>query len=249
MGFTFSHPALILPFKYLPKKYYSLTGLAIGSMIPDLEYFIRLNNSSTHSHTLLGVIWFDLPMAIFVSIIFHQLIRNIFIQNLPLFLYQRLYSFMDFDWLSHLKKNWAVIFYSILIGTLTHFLWDSFTAKGGYFVYKNSISMMPIYLGEFKVYIYQIIKYTSSFIGLLIVIYTALRLPKNKMVQNKIVTSYWVGFLFLALLFIISRILILDEDERSMYGLIKITISSGLFAMILSSLFQKYVHWNFFKLR
>ena len=33
MGFTFSHPALIFPFNYLPKKYYSLNGLVVGSIL------------------------------------------------------------------------------------------------------------------------------------------------------------------------------------------------------------------------
>lgn len=239
MGFTFSHPALILPFRYLAKKYYSLTGLVIGSMIPDLEYFIRLKNLSTHSHTFLGIFWFDLPMAIIVSIIFHQFIRNKLVLNLPLFLYQRLFSFLDFDWLSHLKKNRGVVCCSILIGTLTHLLWDSFTARGGFFVYRNSFSMMPLHFREITLYPFQIIKYTSSILGLLLVIYTVFRLPKNESVVNKINIIYWIDFLILSVIFIILRLLILDEDERSLYGLIKITISSGLFAILICSLFQK----------
>ncbi|WP_262496247.1 DUF4184 family protein [Flavobacterium piscis] len=39
MPFTFSHPAIILPLKYLPKNWISLTGLIIGSLTPDFEYF------------------------------------------------------------------------------------------------------------------------------------------------------------------------------------------------------------------
>ncbi|WP_113654854.1 DUF4184 family protein, partial [Pedobacter namyangjuensis] len=30
MPFTFSHPAIVLPLTYLPKKWFSLTGLVIG---------------------------------------------------------------------------------------------------------------------------------------------------------------------------------------------------------------------------
>jgi hypothetical protein len=42
MPFTFAHPAIVLPLKHLPKRWYSLTGLIIGSMTPDFEYFIRM---------------------------------------------------------------------------------------------------------------------------------------------------------------------------------------------------------------
>lgn len=41
MPFTFSHPAIILPLSYLPKKWFSLTGLIIGSLIPDFEYLLE----------------------------------------------------------------------------------------------------------------------------------------------------------------------------------------------------------------
>ncbi|WP_240482010.1 DUF4184 family protein [Flavobacterium psychrophilum] len=39
MPFTFSHPAIILPLRYLPRQWFSLTGLIIGSLTPDFEYF------------------------------------------------------------------------------------------------------------------------------------------------------------------------------------------------------------------
>ena len=54
MPFTFSHPAIVLPLKYLPKKWFSFTGLIIGSMTPDFEYFLRMKVKSDYSHTLNG---------------------------------------------------------------------------------------------------------------------------------------------------------------------------------------------------
>jgi hypothetical protein len=54
MPFTFSHPAIILPLKYFKKKWFSLTGLVIGSMTPDFEYFVRMRIQSNYSHTIEG---------------------------------------------------------------------------------------------------------------------------------------------------------------------------------------------------
>src|SRR5688500_17701583 len=104
MGFTFSHPALIVPFKYLPRRLYSFTGLVAGSIVPDFEYFIRWSNKSIYSHTLAGIFWFDIPMALAISVIYHQLIRTTLIDNLPFFLKSRLIRFRDMDWLAYLKN-------------------------------------------------------------------------------------------------------------------------------------------------
>ena len=83
MPFTFSHPAIILPFRYLPVKWFSFTGLVIGSLTPDFEYFIRMKVQSIYSHTLLGIFWFDLPLAILLAFLFHSLVRDTLFFNLP----------------------------------------------------------------------------------------------------------------------------------------------------------------------
>ncbi len=49
MPFTFSHPAIVLPF--LKKKHFSATALVVGTMSPDLEYFFRMKIQSEISHT------------------------------------------------------------------------------------------------------------------------------------------------------------------------------------------------------
>jgi hypothetical protein len=53
MPFTASHPAIILPLIYLPGKWISLTGLVIGSMTPDFEYFERMSVQSDYSYSQL----------------------------------------------------------------------------------------------------------------------------------------------------------------------------------------------------
>ena len=83
MPFTFSHPAIVLPLTYLPKRLYSLTGLVIGSLTPDFEYFIRMKVQSNYSHTPAGIFWFNVPLGFLLAIIYHNLMRNCLISNLP----------------------------------------------------------------------------------------------------------------------------------------------------------------------
>src|SRR6218665_923701 len=99
MPFTFSHPAAVLPLHYLPKRWFSMTGLVIGSMAPDFVYFLRMNVYSPFSHTIKGLFCFDLPLSLMLAIIFHVFVRNGLIDHLPLFLTRRLLIFKTFDWM------------------------------------------------------------------------------------------------------------------------------------------------------
>src|SRR5580765_7324040 len=105
MPFTFSHPALVLPLIKARLKL-SATGLIIGSMIPDFEYFIRMTDISKYSHTLTGIFWFDIPLALFVCFIYHLVVRNSLFDNLPSFLKERVSAYKGFDWSGYFQKNW-----------------------------------------------------------------------------------------------------------------------------------------------
>src|SRR5258708_32400130 len=89
MAFTTSHPAAVLAFNYLPKRWVSLTGLVIGSMIPDFEYFIRMTMQTKYSHTFLGLFWFDLPLSLFFMLIYNAMVKDKLIDHLPACLSRR----------------------------------------------------------------------------------------------------------------------------------------------------------------
>lgn len=120
MPFTFSHPAIILPLSYLPKKWFSLTGLIVGSLTPDFEYFIRMRVESNFSHTFYGVFWFDLPLAIIISFIFHSIVKNQLFNNLPINIRSRILIFTEFDWNNYFKQHYFIVLISILIGVASH---------------------------------------------------------------------------------------------------------------------------------
>ena len=134
MPFTFSHPAIVLQLNSFSKKWFSLTGLVIGSLTPDFEYFIRMRIKSTFSHTIDGVFWFDLPIGILLAFIFHNVVKNNLFKNLPLFFKSRFSRFEEFNWNTFFRNNWLNVIISIIIGALSHIFWDSFTHHDGYFV-------------------------------------------------------------------------------------------------------------------
>src|ERR1700712_1533317 len=83
MPFTLAHPAIVLPLRKLPKHWYSLTGLIIGSITPDFEYFIRMRVQSIYSHTLWGLFWFDIPLGLLLTFGYLSFIRDGLVDNLP----------------------------------------------------------------------------------------------------------------------------------------------------------------------
>jgi hypothetical protein len=214
MPFTFTHPAAILPFAYLPRKYgkyIPMTGLVIGSLTPDFEYFFRMEPKGVYGHTPLGLFWFCLPVGILLSFIFHNIVRDSLIDNLPLFLKSRFYGMKQIDWNKYFTKHWIVVIISILIGAASHVFWDSFT-HGRY-----SANQHP-----------------STLIGAVIICFAVYKMPKGGGVSGGVSLKYWLSFLILAaLIFFVRFFTGLLPAEYSVVYLGKVIVN-GISACLLS---------------
>ncbi len=238
MPFTFSHPALVLPLTYLPSKWFSLTGLVIGSLIPDFEYFIRMRIQSNYSHTLFGLFWFDLPIGLLLAFVYHIIVRNSLFDNLPTLLKSRLSVFKQFDWNMYFKKKWFVVIISILIGTVSHLLWDSFTHCDGYFVQTLPFLTSTVEFFGRHITAFKIIQHSSTLLGGIVIVWAIFRLQRDKNVIGHLRIKYWSVLLGLTCIIIAVR-LICGLDYR-LYGHVIVTgISAGLIALILTPLLIK----------
>ena len=235
MPFTFAHPAIILPATYLPKRWYSLKGLVIGSMTPDFEYFIRMKVQSDYSHTVKGVFYFDLPIGLLLCFIFHCIVRNPLYESSPSILRKRMSQFESFNWVGHFKQNSAVICCSLIAGAATHIFWDGFTHATGYFVQnypalKNSVSIL-----SFDIPFYKILQHSSSASGLCIIVLYISKLPIEKG-NKKNTRRFWPFVASIAIA--ITALRFLGGLNYRIYGDVFVTmISSTLLAIILASVF------------
>ncbi len=238
MPFTFSHPAIVLPLNYLPKKYFSLTGLVIGSLVPDFEYFIRMKVKSEYSHTIAGLFWFDLPLGFLLAFMFHNIVRNTLFENLPDSFKSRFVKFLKFDWNSYFIANWLLVIISLIIGTVSHLLWDGFTHQHGYFVENFSFFKNIVNLFNFRVPVYKILQHSSTFLGGLIIIMLIYKIPKVKLETSKINYMYWIiltGLIF----FIIFFRLITGLNIEQYANLIVSFISAGIIGLVLTPVIMK----------
>lgn len=233
MPFTFSHPAIILPFRHLPTQWFSFTGLVIGSLTPDFEYFIRMKVQSIYSHTALGIFWFDLPLAILLAFLFHNLVRDSLFFNLPKSFQSRILVFTEFDWNLYFRKNWITVLISILIGIVSHLLWDGFTHNHGYFTeqFSGLKNVFIVYGNEIPAW--KIAQHLSSLVGAILIFLAFLKLPKKKIIKYSISKKYWILVFVLTLLVLFIRFSI-SFNTKAFGNIIVSVITAFLISLILS---------------
>lgn len=208
MPFTFAHPAIILPFRYLPRKWYSMTGLVIGSMTPDFEYFLRMRIKSEYSHTIFGLFWLDLPLALILAFLYQNVVRISLLKNLPTALKARVLRFNGFNWNAYFRKHWPIVILSILIGAGSHLLWDAFTHHSGFFVQRVPFLSQSIRLFGMPVPVFKMLQHLSTVAGLLLIGLLFVKLPKSPVIEESSASRYWIVVGLLTLTILSVRVLL-----------------------------------------
>ena len=122
MPFTISHAAAAIPFR---RTRLVMSALVFGCFAPDLEYFLWLRPHGHLGHTLPGLVLFDLPAALVALFLFHRFAKAPLVACLPARLRERLRKGDRVAMRS--VSGFALICVSIVVGSITHILWDSLT--------------------------------------------------------------------------------------------------------------------------
>ena len=191
MPFTFSHPAIVLPAHSLLRKRVSLTGLLAGSVVPDFEYFVRVFHKSHYSHTIGGLFYADLPAALLLCFLYHNLVRGPFYLHTPLFLKRRMAPFQTFNWNRWFAAKWRTVLLSILAGAASHLLWDKLTHHSVPMVQAAS-GFQTFVTPEERHMTYFLFWDLSSLIGGFFVLYAIWQLPAANVVSRVKSNRYWL---------------------------------------------------------
>jgi hypothetical protein len=174
MPFTLAHPAAVLPLRRF--RYLQTVPLFVGSIAPDLPYFVpaRFGRVMADTHTLFGSFVYDLPIGLAV-LACGFLLRRPFTALLSArgrgLCLQAMERFKD------QPLSWALAPLAILIGSWTHILWDAFTHDRGWIVRRVSALSAPVTIGWYTGMLCHVLQYVSSIAGLLVLIVWYLRLP------------------------------------------------------------------------
>jgi hypothetical protein len=234
MPFTFSHPAVVLPFNYLSRKWLSLTGLVIGSMTPDFEYFLRMRVLSIYSHTWPGLFWYDAPLGFVLTLVYITLVKDNLIHHLPPYLNKRFSVYKN----TGEKWHWhylPMVLLSVVIGAATHIFWDSFTHPTGYFLSKLPTLKQNVFIGIHHFRLYKMLQQFSSLAGAICIIVVIITLPNHRQTNSKSIVNYWLILLITAALVLIIRLL--TGLTLQQYGDVIVTvITCMLLGLIVTSI-------------
>jgi len=119
MPYPFAHPAAVIPLARPLGRFAVPSALAIGSIAPDLWYFVPfLGREETHTLAALG--WFCLPAGLILYTLFHRILK----QPLIALISPRLGAFTP---AAVPEVPLRAVMVSLLAGALTHLAWDALT--------------------------------------------------------------------------------------------------------------------------
>ncbi len=120
MPFTPSHMAAALPFVRTPLL---PAALAIGTTSPDLFYFAPIGVARDLSHSWLGVFTVDLLIGVVCYLLWRVFLRAPVVDFTPRWARQRVAPARPMKGVAFA----GLLVASVLIGAVTHVVWDSFT--------------------------------------------------------------------------------------------------------------------------
>ncbi len=168
MPFTFSHPAAAVPLRHALGRFGVLSALVIGSTTPDMGYFLPwLGVSSRVTHGLEGLFSFCLPLGAVMYLLFHALLKAPCLDLMPRCMRVRLLPHAGHGpWLPHGTSPWGVPV-SLLLGAVTHIVWDSFTHAGAPAVIALPVLNALLFeVHGYQVLLFKLLQHVSSLVGL-----------------------------------------------------------------------------------
>jgi uncharacterized protein DUF4184 len=143
MPFTLAHPAAAIPLRRVLGSYAVLSALVIGSLTPDLAYFVPLRIPRGASHSPAALLWFCLPVGFAVYVVFHAFLKRPLVSLSPSYLRRRLIPVVGPSrGLPRVPQPGIVV--SLLAGATTHLLWDAFTHSGAPAVRRLGTLALPL---------------------------------------------------------------------------------------------------------
>ena len=250
MPFTFAHPLYAAPLKLLKPKYVSLTGIILGSMSPDFEYFIMLEPYQSIGHTSIGLLLQAFPLSILFAFIFHFIIKTSVASHIPS-LYNLDAKVQSIVRLHHWKLNnihsWIVFLASVAAGFYSHVLLDAFTHQSGYFV-SRFIWLQAELAG---IPVYKILQHSLSLIGLtaqaiiILVIINRVKVVSASInssisetsysmkVKSKDKVLYWCTVIVVMMLTMSGKLLL--STSTNYIGMLVVSSISGCFLGVLAA--------------
>jgi hypothetical protein len=172
--FTASHPAAVVP---LMRWGLVPSALVIGSMAPDIPYFLPLPTSlpiaREASHSLVGILTVDVPLGLAAFAVWQAVVASAVVAIAPAGLRSRLGPASPAGLRHHLTgvRRPALVLLSLAVGALTHVVWDAFTHSGSWGTARFDV--LRTFYGPLPLYRWA--QYASGLVGGAVLVAVAVR--------------------------------------------------------------------------
>lgn len=165
MPFTVSHVAAVLPVLGRSERL-PAAALVVGSMTPDYPWFLTRGRTSQLSHSPLGLVTVDLAVGVLAFGLWRLWVQRPARDLLPRPLGERL---PQPHGLAVRELPWAGL--AVVLGALTHLVWDSFTHAGRW-----GVEMVPwLHTEHLGLPGYAWAQFASGLLGLAVLVIWCLR--------------------------------------------------------------------------
>jgi hypothetical protein len=189
-------------------------------MTPDFEYFINFKQHSIYSHTWPGIFWFDLPLGLLLYFLFTGIVKDQLIYHLPDFLNVRFSRFINAR-RKLTAKNTLIIISALLIGIVSHLIWDKITHR-------------TVRLVEEGMELYSFIWDANSLFGAIFIAAVVWKMPKYGLATSDRRMSFWLFNFEIVLLVVVLN------SRWATLRTMGVSAISGLFiALLMSSILLK----------
>lgn len=218
MPFTISHVAAVLPIARPLARWRLLSATIIGSMVPDFGLLLPWHPPRVETHSATGLLTFCLPVGLATFWIFQQLLKTPLMAVLPDAAFQRWRTFSQAADVRS-GRQWISAACGILVGAVTHLVWDAFTHEGA-----RGIRMIPVLvdpvvdIAGHRLVGARLLQDVSSLLGLAVVFATvAYGLRRSRPVEalpsrllgpierHRWILAYAIGAVLLAGVFSVMR--------------------------------------------
>jgi hypothetical protein len=164
MPFTLAHPAAVLPLARL--RPLPLSALVIGSVAPDLPYFLLLSTAHRFGHTAAGIWYFSVPAGLACWALFHAVLKMPLLSLLPEEHRRQLSAVASRPWFASWRAL-CLAALAVIVGVYTHVVWDSFTHADGWSArHLPWLGDSAFEFGGGKVPVFKVLQHLSTLLGL-----------------------------------------------------------------------------------
>lgn len=167
MPLTLAHPAAAVPLARPLGRWGVLPALVIGSIAPDLVYFLPVRITREQSHSVSGLFWWCLPAGVALFVLYQIVLRR------------PLRDLMPDEWQARLAAaptaasaiGLVAVPISVLVGSVTHLLWDSFTHPEAPAVAAFPFLRWRLFtISDYPVCVFNVLQHTSTAVGILLLV-------------------------------------------------------------------------------